>query len=126
MKQNINKFIYWTPRILSILFIAFLALFSLDIFAMNLNFWQTVLGLIMHNIPAFVLLVILIISWKYEWVGGIIYTLAGILYVVLTAKSQLEWQIVLSWSLTIAGPTFLIGILFFINWFLKKKKTPAT
>jgi hypothetical protein len=30
-----------------------------------------------------------------------------------------EWYM-LSWSLIIAGPAFLVGILFFINWFKKK------
>ena len=49
MEIKINKFIYWTPRVLSILFLIFLALFSLDIFEMNLGFWGTIVGLFMHN-----------------------------------------------------------------------------
>mgnify|MGYP002070012838 CR=1 FL=1 len=31
-KRKVSRFLYWTPRILSILFILFLAMFSLDIF----------------------------------------------------------------------------------------------
>ena len=42
---KINKFIFWTPRILAILFILFLALFSLDVFDGNYGFWGTILGL---------------------------------------------------------------------------------
>ena len=121
MEKKINKFIYWTPRILSIIFLLFLAMFSLDVFDMKLGFWGTVLGLFMHNIPALVLLVVLLISWKREIVGGIVFILAGILYIIvlLITKNPPEWYM-LFWSLLISGPAFLIGILFIINW-LKKR-----
>lgn len=125
MEKKINKFIYWTPRILSILFILFLALFSLDVFDMNLGFWQTILGLVMHNIPSFILLIVLLVSWKHEIVGGIAFILAGLLYsgisiIRIITSNPIEWYM-LSWSLIIAGPAFLIGILFIIGWFKKKK-----
>lgn len=118
MNKRINKFIYWTPRIVSVLFILFLALFSLDVFNLKLDFWQTVLGLLIHNIPSLILLAVLLISWKYEIVGGIAFILAGIFYIVMLMMNPFEWYM-LSWALTIAGPAFFIGILFFINWFKK-------
>ena len=80
MEKNISKSLYWTPRILSIIFILSLLLLSLDVFAEGLSFWETALGLFMHNIPALVLLIALLISWKYEIVGGIVFILAGIFY----------------------------------------------
>lgn len=79
--KKINKFVCWAPRILSIMFILFLMLFSLDVFAENLSFWEIAFGLFMHNIPALVLLIVLLISWRYEIVGGIAFILAGILYI---------------------------------------------
>ncbi|MBW3017394.1 hypothetical protein KY316_03390, partial [Candidatus Woesearchaeota archaeon] len=95
MKKKINKFVYWFPRIMSILFIVFLALMSLDIFDMGLGFWGTVLGLFMHNIPTIILAAILIASWKYEIVGGIAFILAGSLYmgIILAAaiRNGFEW-----------------------------------
>ena len=115
-----KKIIYWTPRILSIIFIAFLVLFSLDIFDESLGFWGTVVGLFMHNIPALVLLVVLVISWKREWLGGIVFILAGILYIFLTLKRVPNISIAFSWSLIIAGPAFLVGLLFLNDWFRKK------
>jgi len=124
MKKKISKFIFWTPRVLSIIFIFFLALMSLDVFSSELSFWQTLGALFMHNIPVLVLLIVLLISWKYEIVGGIAFILAGLLYIsimVMNAlKNQFEWYM-LSWSIQIAGIAFFIGILFFINWFKKKK-----
>jgi len=123
MGKNINKYLYWTPRILSIIFICFLALFSLDVFEPGFSFWQIVVGLLIHNIPAFVLLAVLIISWKREIVGGVVFILAGLLYTVTVIPQMFGGQIGwwgVSWILTIAGPAFLIGILFIINW-LKKR-----
>ena len=118
MEKNINRFAYWTPRILSIMFICFLALFSLDVISPGLSFWQIVVGLLMHNIPVFILLIVLLISWRHEIVGGIVFILAGLLYVVMTLMNALnnsfEWYMI-SWILTIAGPAFLVGVLFIIN-----------
>ncbi len=120
--KKISKFVYWTPRILSIIFIAFLSLFSLDIFGMGLGFWETILGLFMHNLPSIALLVVLLISWKHEIVGGIAFILAGIFYIIMVLmNNSFEWYM-LSWAVQIAGPAFLVGILFLVNWFQKKKK----
>jgi hypothetical protein len=97
-------------------------LFSLDVFGNGYTFWQTLAGLFMHNIPALILAAILVISWKKEIVGGIAFILAGLLYIVLVCtRSTFEWYMI-SWSLIIAGPAFLIGILFLINWKNRKKK----
>lgn len=121
MAKRINKFIYWTPRILGIIFILFLMMFSLDVFQPGLTVWQITIGLLMHNLPALILLFFLIFSWKHEIVGGIVFISAGLLYILLLASSShFEWYMLI-WPLTISGPAFLVGILFLINWFKKKK-----
>jgi hypothetical protein len=101
-----ERFIYWAPRVLSILFIAFLSLFSLDVFEEATSFWQVVVGLLMHNIPSFVL----------AGVGGVMFIAAGLLYISFGIKNAPDWPSTIMWSLIIAGPAFLIGALFFINW----------
>ena len=129
MEKKINKFVYWTPRILSIIFICFLALFSLDVISPELSFWQIVVGLFIHNIPVFILLIVLLISWKHEIVGGIAFILAGALYVATILmnilRNSFEWYMV-SWILTIAGPAFLIGVLFIINWIKRQNNQKDT
>jgi len=116
MANKISKFIYWTPRIVSIFFILFLMMFSLDVFGTGLSFWQTIIGLLMHNFPAFILTAVLIVSWKYEIVGGIAFILAGILYIILTlGMNKFEWYL-LAWIIQISGIAFFIGILFLIGW----------
>ncbi|MGY4884886.1 MAG: DUF7670 domain-containing protein [Nanobdellota archaeon] len=129
MKRKISKFVYWTPRILSILFLLFLAMFSLDIFGNGYTFWQIVVGLIMHNIPVFILTIVLIIAWRHELVGAIAFTVAGVLYIVqllitvirnMDNPQPMPWS-VLAWSLIIAGPIILCGVLFYICWRRKRK-----
>jgi hypothetical protein len=118
------KVVYWLPRIISILFVLFLAMFSLDVFGNGYTWWETIVGLFMHNIPAMILAVIVWISWKYEIVGGIGFILAGFAYIAMLAISginnQFEWYMI-SWSMTIAGPAFLVGGLFLLNWREKRK-----
>lgn len=117
--KKISKFIYWTPRILSILFILFLALMSLDVFDGTSGFFKILLGLLMHNIPVFILIIILAISWEYEIVGGITFILGGLAYIFLVLRNPFEWYY-LVWIIQISGIAFLIGILFLINWYKKK------
>ena len=120
MKKRGNKFLYWFPRILSIVFLLFLITLSFDVFGQGYGFWGTVLAFIMHNITTLCLLVILLISWKYEIVGGIGFVLAGIAYVIFIMMNPLEWNLVF-YSLIISGPAFIIGIFFLVNWFKKRK-----
>ncbi len=119
MGEKINGFIYWPPRILSILFILFLSLFSLDVIEPGLSLRQIITGLFMHNIPSLVLLIIIIISWKYEIVGGITFILAGLSYIVMIILGGTPWYLTISYGMIIAGPTFVIGGLFLVGWFKK-------
>jgi hypothetical protein len=120
--NQLDKYKVWTPRILSIAFVLFLMVFSLDVFEPGLSAREIATGLFMHNIPALILLAVVVISWKREIVGGIVFIIVGILFTVRMAATmitnQFEW-IGLS-QLIIAGPAFLIGVLFIVNW-LKKR-----
>lgn len=122
--RQVSRFLYWTPRILSILFICFLVLFSFDVITPETTFWQIVLGMLIHNIPVFILTAILIISWKYEIVGGIAFILAGLVYMGFMVGNAIsnpfQWYM-LSYNFIVAGPAFLIGILFLIGWHRKGK-----
>lgn len=124
MPQQINKFLYWTPRGLSILFVLFLGLMSLDVFEGNQGFWNTVLALFMHNLPTLFLAVLLVISWKREIVGGISFILAGITYLVLITITSINngfaWYY-LAWAVQISGMAFFIGVLYLIGW--RKRKS---
>lgn len=115
MKIQVNPVIFWTPRILCILFIFFLALFALDVFEEGRGFLGTALALFMHLIPNFVLILILILSWKWEWIGGILFNAVGIFYIAAFDNVDINAYVFIS------GPLFLTGSLFLIGWFSKRK-----
>ena len=120
MEKRTSTFVYWTPRILGIIFVLFLMMFSLDVFEPGLTIWQIAIGLLIHNIPALILLIIIIISWNHEIVGGIVFILAGLFYLLMLAlQPKFEWYMI-SWFMVITVPAFFIGILFIINWVRKK------
>jgi hypothetical protein len=118
MSHLSKRILFWAPRALSILFIAFLSLFALDVFGHELGFWQTVLALTMQLIPSFVLIVALILAWRWEWIGAVLYAAAGLLYVVwvVSMSRPVPPAMRFIWALTIAGPAFLIAGLFLANW----------
>lgn len=119
MKKSTLQLIYWLPRVLSLLFVLFLGLTSLDVFEMGLGFWPTVLALLMHNIPAIILFIILMIAWRYEIVGAIAFIVGSIVYMVAVLQNPFEWYY-LAWIAQISGIAFLIGTLFFVGWYQKR------
>ena len=96
---------------------------SLDVFSPELNFWQIIVALFIHNIPVFILLVILLISWQYEIIGGIGFILGGILYSIIILitdiRTGFQWYY-LAWIVQISGIAFFLGIMFLVGWFKKK------
>lgn len=119
-----RRLLFWTPRALAIAFAAFLSLFALDVFSEHHGFWDTALALTMHLVPVFVVLVILVLAWRWEWIGAVCYALAGLLYVALVTSETRPAAIKLNWILFIAGPAFLIALLFMANW-LKRRELRA-
>lgn len=117
---KLNKFIYWTPRILSIIFIGFLTLFSLDVFTTGASAGEIASGLLVHNIPSIALAIILFFAWKKEIIGAIAFFLVGIAYIgLLLADGSFKWYM-LSWIATISLPAFIIAAMFWLGWKQKK------
>lgn len=85
-----NKLLYWSPRILAILFVAFLCLFSLDGFT-EFNGWKTILVVVMHlAVPAIVLLAT-IVAWKRDLVGAIVFCALAVYYVYMVGLDR-HWS----------------------------------
>lgn len=105
---------------LAMILIAFLALMSLDVFGTGAGFWETLAGFLIHNIPVFILIAVLAISWKHELVGGVVFILAGLLYIFFAKKNAGDWRMALVWSLQISGAAFVIGGFFLAGWVKKR------
>lgn len=72
-----DKLFYWLPRLLCIVAILFISMFALDAFDNRLTIWQQIGSFLIHLIPSYVLIIALIIAWRWELIGGIIFTSIG-------------------------------------------------
>ena len=72
-----TKIIKWTPRIVTLIFIVFLSLFSLDVFS-EYKFPEVLVALFMHLIPSMILVLFLIFAWKKPKWGGWPFIIAGL------------------------------------------------
>lgn len=78
---GIDRLLYWIPRIMSLLFVAFISLFAIDVFD-EYHGWELVLALFIHLLPSFVLLAGVIVAWKYDILDAIVFFGFVVLYVV--------------------------------------------
>jgi hypothetical protein len=126
MKTKI-KIMHWTPRVLCILAILFLEMFAMDSFDPSYTLGQQLLTFLMHSIPAIILTGFLILAWKKELIGGIIFILIGVgfspfIFTHNYAMNHSVW-ISLSIILMITFPFVLTGGLFLISRVVKQKKS---
>ena len=124
MNKSIRIF-HWLPRIICILAILFVSLFAADAFAPGLTIWQQIGAFFMHLIPSFILLAFLIVAWKWEYAGGIIFLIIGIglspfVFMTNYYRNHSIWMS-LGIILSITFPFVVVGILFIVSHFLKKK-----
>ena len=112
-----SRGVFWAPRVLCILFIAFVSMFALDVFEEGLGFWKMLVALAMHLVPSFVMIAALAIAWRREWFGALVFGAAGIFFAFI-----------------VRGPLWVKGIftvpcwitagLFYLNWL--KRRSGAT
>jgi hypothetical protein len=117
---------HWLPRIICILAILFVSLFASDAFASGLTIWQQLGGFLIHLIPSFILLAFLIVAWKWEFIGGIIFVVIGLVtsplvFMLNHNRNQLSIGASLKNVLMITFPFIVVGVLFIISNSLKKK-----
>jgi len=118
----------WAARILCVLSIAFLALFSLDVFGEGTGLGQEILAFLLHNIPSFGLIILLIIAWKHELAGGAVITLVGLAASAYFYSLNYGRSHSVSTGLRaalIGAPFVVVGSLFMISYFLHRHKALA-
>ena len=111
-----KQVLFWSPRLLCILFALFLSLFALDVFNEGYGFWETIRALLIHLVPVYIVVIVLVIAWRWEWIGAILFIALALLYLVIS-WGRLHW----SAYLAISGPLVLLGILFLFNWIYRKQ-----
>ena len=117
MNQLAKRLLYWSPRVLGFLFAAFLSVFALDVFSEGYGAIETLLALVMHLIPAALVLMIVWVSWQHEWIAATVFPALGVYYLV-SAPGQ-HW---LSY-VTISGTLILTGVLFLISLVVRRRES---
>jgi hypothetical protein len=110
------KIFRWVPRILSIITILFLLMFSFDVFESDASPGKQLFGFLIHNIPVWILIAALVVAWKHELAGGI-------MFIVLFIALGIFWRSFTGnpSSLIVGIPILLTGIIFLINGIMISK-----
>jgi len=114
MKQ---KILCWSPRILAILAILFMMMFSADCLEEGNTLSNKLICLFMHNIPAFICIGALIMAWKWPFTGGVFY-----IFIFIAATIFFESFSGNATSLIVITPFLLTGNLFILDYQLNRKK----
>jgi hypothetical protein len=100
----------WAPRLLGLAVCLFLGLFALDAFDERQNLARSLADFALHLLPVLLLVTIVLLSWRRPWIGGIVFIAVAVLYATALARGRLDWIAV------IAGPLFVVGLLFLWSW----------
>ena len=111
MTKSARGVLFWAPRILTILFALFLSVFALDVFAETRGFLETLTALVLHLMPTFLVVVLLVLAWRWELIGVIAFAGLAITYVVVM-WGRFPWVT----YATISGPLLLMSVLFLLPW----------
>lgn len=108
MTRTWATLVMWAPRVAGLLMAAFLAIFALDAFE-GRSVLAAIPAFAIHLIPSFLVLAVVAIAWKFEWVGAAAFLALAALYAVMVHGR-------IDWVAAISGPLVVIGVLFLASW----------
>lgn len=103
-----DHLLLWTPRAVGLLVVLFLGMFALDAFA-GQGILRAIPAFLIHLLPSFALLAIVLVAWRRPLVGAIAFSLLALLYAATTLRRP-------DWILVIAGPPLVAGMLYLASW----------
>jgi len=115
MSTSAKQALLWTPRVLCIGFALFLGLFALDVFNEGLPWWKTIIALEIHLLPSALIVAILALAWRREWLGGLLFIALAVAY--LLTRGRVHWSALV----LISGSSFVLGVMFLVDWVYRKE-----
>jgi hypothetical protein len=110
MKKPVRHLLYWSPRILGVLMVAYAAKNVADFVKPGMGFWDASIAVLSHLIPSFLLAVVVWLSWRREWIAGSVFVLLATLRF---AKDVIRSDFGHLWLTLLA---LSIGALWFVSW----------
>lgn len=106
--MNARMVLRWAPRVVGILVALFLGLFALDSFT-GKSLLEGLAGFAVHLIPTYIVLAVIAVAWRHEWVGALAFLALAVTYGVMV-----RWR--MDWVAVISGPLVVVGLLFLASW----------
>jgi len=113
MKDLLKITLYGAPRILGLLFIYLISKSVLNALA-EYPSWNVFISLLPQLRWGIFLAIILVLAWRWEWIGTLGFGIYAAWYAVSVGESNV------SLFLTMAGVPALIAVLFFVGFTFKK------
>jgi len=120
MAGKINPILHWAPRVLGILFLLSISLFASDAFDHGFSL-EALLGFLFHLPYPILILAALLVAWKKEKIGGIVFIVLGSLITMEFSSFLPDLSGIIFIYLIFIGPFILIGVLFLLEGVLKGK-----
>ena len=119
MSDKGQKIFYWLPRVAGIICAVFCFVLAFGVFAEE--DWtplEKTIGFLMQLIPFLIMIILLLIAWKWEFIGGISYVILGIAIIAYMILFRPEiWYN----TFILSGPLFFVGLLFIIHYLIFEK-----
>ena len=103
MTRATARLLLWMPRVLGTAVALFLALFALD--AVD----DGVFAVLIHLLPPTIVLLLVAVSWRREWIGAGAFVLLAVIYAATIAPQA-------GAMLLISGPLLLVALSFLLSW----------
>jgi hypothetical protein len=114
MTNTSEALLLWSPRVLGVLVCIFLSVFALDAFDASTSFSQAVPDFLIHLAPTVVLLGVVALSWRWQWIGALVFIALAVGYAYLARRH-------VAWIATVSGPLLAVGILFLFSWIHRQR-----
>ena len=114
MTNRSGALLLWAPRVLGVGVCLFLGLFALDAFTGDKPAVEALRDFLIHLSPMLALLLVVALSWRWELVGGLVFTGLAIAYGYMARHH-------LAWIPTISGPLLIVGVLFLLSWSQRRR-----
>ena len=105
----------WIPRVLGVAMVLFLGMFASDAFQGDASIGDKVLDFLMHVIPAGLCLAVVMVAWKREAIGAVVFALLAGVY---TLWAMPRWD----WIAVIGGALLLVAFSYAMAWWVIRSR----
>jgi hypothetical protein len=88
--MRLARALFWTPRLLGILLTVWISIFALDVFGQGYGFWGTMAALVVHFVPAIIVLTALVIAWR--WASGPLFLIGCLGHTDVVSERVRHWD----------------------------------